>query len=608
MRPTTRHAVSLGVVWVLAAVYLSCFAYRGWIPHDEGLLAHAAERVLRGELPHRDFDEVYTGGLTDLHALAFRAFGIKLTSLRIVLLLFSLAFVPAVYAIAARVASPALAALVTALCVAWSLPNYFASLPSWYVLFFATFGTLALLRHLDTGRSGWLVVAGLCGGLAFLAKSAGIFYLVAAVLALIHREQREVAALTGPRSVVFLCLVGLGVLFAAALLLVVLSAHPAPADLAHFALPAGALCCLLLFGEWKHGRAPAAPRLARLTRWLVPLGLGAALPIALLVLPYARSGALGDLWRGIFVLPQRRVTTAAFPFPPTWSLLAPLPYAVLLLAPSRVTARLDRRLILPTAAVLGAALLLSGTEPVYRAAFYSARHLPPVVVLAGCLYLARAGTERQTELFLLLAMTAFLGLIQFPYAFGIYFCYVAPVVALATLFLVTRLEGPRWPHLCLLVFYLAFALVWLNTGYVRTIGAWYTRDEQRSLLDLPRGGLRVTPEDRAIYEQLVEEIHRHAPIGAFIYAAPDCPQVYFLSATRNPTRTMYDFFDPDFASDPEGRRRRILAALDAHQVAVVVINWKPDFTRWTDREFYQALVTRFPRETRIGPFSVRTRS
>ncbi len=48
-------------VWVASAVYVFPFRLRGWIPTDEGVFAHAAERVLDGEMPHRDFPEVYTG-------------------------------------------------------------------------------------------------------------------------------------------------------------------------------------------------------------------------------------------------------------------------------------------------------------------------------------------------------------------------------------------------------------------------------------------------------------------------------------------------------------------------------------------------------------------
>src|SRR5213594_1594115 len=141
---TKRKYLVLFAVLGLSAGYLARFAYRRWVPYDEGTIALNAEHVLDGELPHRDFDD-YTGGLTYLHALGFKLLGIRLTSLRLVLFLFALAFTSSLYFIALRAAPPLFAALASMLCVAWSLPNYFASLPSWYNLFFAAFGTLALL-------------------------------------------------------------------------------------------------------------------------------------------------------------------------------------------------------------------------------------------------------------------------------------------------------------------------------------------------------------------------------------------------------------------------------------------------------------------------------
>ena len=51
---------------------------RGWIPHDEGMLGQSAERVLTGEVPHVDYEEPYTGGLSLMHALVFRLAGIDL--------------------------------------------------------------------------------------------------------------------------------------------------------------------------------------------------------------------------------------------------------------------------------------------------------------------------------------------------------------------------------------------------------------------------------------------------------------------------------------------------------------------------------------------------
>src|SRR4029453_7091374 len=78
----------LGPRWLLVAVvlasglYVRPFVDKGWVPHDEGLLGQSAERVLAGQLPHRDFDEVYTGGLSYLHALAFKLGGVRSIVLR----------------------------------------------------------------------------------------------------------------------------------------------------------------------------------------------------------------------------------------------------------------------------------------------------------------------------------------------------------------------------------------------------------------------------------------------------------------------------------------------------------------------------------------------
>src|SRR5262245_53315826 len=122
-----RGVAVLAILWAASALYLWQFVDGGWIPHDDGTLAHSAERVLRGELPHRDFDELYTGGLTYLHAVAFRAFGERLLAMRLLLLAATLAWVPAVYAIARRFVPPLVGGLVALTALVWSTPNYFAS-------------------------------------------------------------------------------------------------------------------------------------------------------------------------------------------------------------------------------------------------------------------------------------------------------------------------------------------------------------------------------------------------------------------------------------------------------------------------------------------------
>ena len=96
----------IGVLVVLGSVaYLAGCLHDGWVPHDTGQLGQTAERVLSGEMQHRDFDEPYTGGLGYLHAMAFQLFGIRAESIRWMLLMYFGLFVAAIYLMAVRVTS-----------------------------------------------------------------------------------------------------------------------------------------------------------------------------------------------------------------------------------------------------------------------------------------------------------------------------------------------------------------------------------------------------------------------------------------------------------------------------------------------------------------------
>src|SRR6185503_3085633 len=177
--------VCWGAAMLLAWHYLD----RGWVPHDEGTLAQSAERWLQGELPHRDFDEIYTGGLSAVHALAFRVLGDGLRSMRIPLLAAFAAFLPAVFYLARQFAPPLLSALVMLVAGAWTLPNYSAPIPSWYNLFLATLGTACLVRFVHSGAIGWVFAAGLAAGLSFLAKTPGLYFAAAAFVFLLYHDE-----------------------------------------------------------------------------------------------------------------------------------------------------------------------------------------------------------------------------------------------------------------------------------------------------------------------------------------------------------------------------------------------------------------------------------
>ncbi|HEU5218699.1 MAG TPA: hypothetical protein VFU23_08565, partial [Gemmatimonadales bacterium] len=184
--PTPRRARAwLAATLLIGGVYLGFYLDRMWYPHDEGALGQTAERVLAGEVPHRDFDEPYTGLLTYLHAAAFAIGGIRLPVLRMPLFIMSMLWLAAVFRIALRSTGPPGAAAVALTALAWSVPNYPASMPSWYNLFFATFGAAALLHWEESGRRRWALAAGMAGGVSFLFKLSGLFFIAGAGLFLL---------------------------------------------------------------------------------------------------------------------------------------------------------------------------------------------------------------------------------------------------------------------------------------------------------------------------------------------------------------------------------------------------------------------------------------
>jgi hypothetical protein len=143
-RPRRWFAILI-FVWALSGAYEVLHLKRGWVPWDAGAYAQSADRLLHGQSPHRDFIEIYTGGLTYLNAAAMRVFGEDLAAERIPLFALFLLWIPAFYWTGAQFCKDWQAGALTLLAVAWSLPIYSEAVPSWNNLFLACFGVAALL-------------------------------------------------------------------------------------------------------------------------------------------------------------------------------------------------------------------------------------------------------------------------------------------------------------------------------------------------------------------------------------------------------------------------------------------------------------------------------
>lgn len=612
-----RTALVLLFVWALSGVYLGANLMRGWVPHDEGALGQSAEWVLQGRLPHLDFTEIYTGGLSWLNALAFYLFGTNLGSPRILLFLFFLAWVPALFFLARECMGDAAAAGVTLMAAAWSVPLYPAAMPSWYNLFFATFGAVALFRYVKKPDRRWLFAAGLCGGVSFLMKIVALYYVAAVLLYLIYREQsEELAGGAGEErsSRGYSAFLVAGLAIFAGLIVALVRIRIGARELLYEVAPSAALALFLLAREWrgkKRRRAGSRERFLAFGRMAAPFLLGVLLPIALFMIPYLRAHAWKAFLNGVFLLPFKRMLGAFMRPPEVLMLLPALGFAVLLALGFWLKGRW--RLVLSLGAALGWAFLVwmsFSNETAYGLAWHAVRGGVPVVAVAGSGMLwawARipglAGEGQKQRIMILLSMGAACSLVEIPFAAPVYFCYTAPLVLLAVAALLA--VPPKPPRLLLAsagIFVALFAVLVVRPGDVFHLGKEYQEDEQTESLDLPRAGkLKIPEEDAEVYAKLMDVIQEHGEEGELL-AGPDSPEVYFLGGFENPRRDIFEMFE-----DVKGYQENTERLLEKESVKVVVINNKPGFSPYLGEVLQKAAEKRFPQSMQIGRFEVRWR-
>ena len=601
-----RLGWALTVAWVLSVGYAAESLNRGWIPHDEGTIGQSADRVLAGQLPHRDYDEIYTGGLALVDAAAFRVFGANLLAPRLVLLLVFALWVPAMFYVASRFLGPVAAAGATLAAAVWSIPNYSAAMPSWFNLFFAGFGVACLIRYTETNAGRWIFWAGVCGGLSCLFKIVGLYYIAGALLFLVYREQATSSGSSERTATWYRMLVAAALLLFVAAILDLLRGRWTGGDIGLFAFPSALLAGLLILRE--PGRGAAGSRLSALTRSVALLAAGVVLPVLLFLLPYFFTHGLGTVAYDVFVAPARRFAFASMRAPG----LNTLPYALLFVVPIGLfwwRPSWGRGVAIGAAILLAAVWGLSFKGNYYRIAWCAFQWTVPLAVIAGAFAIRRGASpgdssDRSQQLFALLAVTAVAALVQFPFSSPVYFLYVAPLAVLAAAaVLKTRFGAQRYGDSLvglLLLFAILFPLRWVRPGFTWDYGFHYKLYPMPAWLP-GRAGLWVTTADSAEYTGMTALVTAHARNG-YVYATPDCPEVNFLTGTKNPTRTLFDFFD-----DPVNRTSRILARLDTTGVTTVVLNRKPGFSGPVPPDLAAALVARYPRADSVGRFVIRWR-
>lgn len=599
--PRGREAAVALLLIAASCVYLWPFVRRGWIAHDEGVLGLSAVRLLAGQLPHIDFQD-YSGGMTWFYAGLFRFLGTDVVWIRYALLCGALAAVMAWYRIARRFAGAWAAAGATLTTLLWSFPNYFAGLPSWWNVIFASFAALCLIRYAERKTHGSLLVAGLWLGLACAFKQLGAYLFGAALLAILYADQsrQQPAA----RSTGWQVWIRAATCAAAALALAyIFRGRPSLPAIVLLATPIGALGALLVADDLQRADREPRARGRAVARDVAMLFAGGSIPLLLLVTPYLASGRLGGLLYGAFVVPQRLRDFAYYAFPTLWLSLALIPMALVIARAARVNATSPGSGA--TAWVWTIPLVVSlslVSDVVYLLTWNAFRSGEALVVVASAWWLweqRRSARAEAVPLFVLATVTAFISLFQYPFAAPVYYMYVAPFAVLTLFAYLSVQRGAAVLRLPIFIALALFAGLTLNRGYLQDMGYHHKVRVFDTELDLPKASLKVSASDAFQYRRVVELVTAHAQRKT-IHAFPDCPEVYFLSGTTNPTPANFDRFWPMTEA-------ATLELWQSHDIRLIVINHEPQFSKRPSDQVMSDARRIFPDGERAGQFEVRWR-
>ena len=194
----------LVLIFLLTLAYLRLFFNYTVINSDEGFVLEGAQRILGGEMPHRDFFSFFAPGSYYWMALFFRLFGSSIGVGRAVLLGEGGLFSVLTYLLARRVCSRPSALLAVYFVTLTCLPFRFSVLHNWDSTLWACLALYAALRSLERPRAAWALATGaftaftcLCeqskGGGLVLGLSAGFL-----ILAWISRRAQEAAPSAAP--------------------------------------------------------------------------------------------------------------------------------------------------------------------------------------------------------------------------------------------------------------------------------------------------------------------------------------------------------------------------------------------------------------------------
>ena len=523
--PRTALA-ALGVTAVVVGTLLVTFHDKFWYAPDEGNYAHVAERVTDGEVLHHQVQDVHSGYINHINALAMQAFGKRLVSMRYPLA--AGAYVMALLASLLLIQKGTLVSIVGgAASVGLGLLLFLNPSANWYALY----ASVCLLAWLHWTRSGWqrIVGAGVLVGLVagFRQLTGAIVGLGLLTWLLIESRQGEgdsTAAEERPGACALaLWLSGLGAL-------------------AFYLLYAAKPVGFLLFGIWPllvhllaafeiHRSNGSAIKLVGL------LSVGVFLAFAPIFVSQLLGGGLGPWWRDTV---GSALALSAFRFPDhySWSMWI------------KVASAGSLAVGWP-GPLIGALLLLL---------------MLSFTMLGGELALRFARGERLSTQGPIPFLALYYGLVPLHFPSSAYLAFATPMVVIGLLSLSRRGRRAVVLALALPVSIYFMAAQPTERSFRQILSG--DRSPWLEVQGLPRTGLRVAPEPAGSIERVTDMIRRATEPHQPIFVFPSRAEFYFLSDRRNPTR----FFNTALGLRDSASTRVLLQQFEARPPAAVIYN------------------------------------
>ncbi len=160
------------LVFLTSLAYLCLFRHFSTRDLDEGIILQAAERVLRGQIPYRDFFIFYTPGSIYIQAALFKVFGDSLVVARTGIAFVGAACSVVTYCLARRVCSRKISLFAAGMTTLVSVAYRFVVVHNWYSTLFTCLAVYAAVRLLESGKRSWSFLTGSLMALTILTEQS----------------------------------------------------------------------------------------------------------------------------------------------------------------------------------------------------------------------------------------------------------------------------------------------------------------------------------------------------------------------------------------------------------------------------------------------------